>query len=38
LRVVIFVPYDESSAAKIAALHQEREASPEKRRLAKKPN
>ena len=38
LRVVIFVPYDEQSAAKVRALREEREAAPEKRRLAKKPN
>jgi transcriptional regulator with XRE-family HTH domain len=38
LRVVIFVPYDEQSAAKISALREEREVSPEKRRLVKKPN
>jgi transcriptional regulator with XRE-family HTH domain len=38
LRVVIFVPYDEQSAAKISALRDEREGAPEKRRLVKKPN
>jgi transcriptional regulator with XRE-family HTH domain len=38
LRVVIFVPNDEQSAAKIAALRHERETAPEKRRPAKKPN
>jgi transcriptional regulator with XRE-family HTH domain len=38
LRVVIFVPYDEQSAAKVRALRDEREAVVEKRRLAKKPN
>jgi hypothetical protein len=38
LRVVIFVPYDESSVAKVRALREEREAPQDKRRLAKKAN
>ena len=38
LRVVIFVPYDEQSAAKIRALREERDMPSEKRRIAKKPN
>jgi transcriptional regulator with XRE-family HTH domain len=38
LRVVIFVPYDEQSAAKIRALRDDREIPSEKRRIAKKPN
>ncbi len=38
LRVVIFVPYDEPSAAKIRALRDDRELPSEKRRIAKKPN
>jgi transcriptional regulator with XRE-family HTH domain len=38
LRVVIFVPYDEQSAAKIRALREERDMPSEKRRIVKKPN
>jgi hypothetical protein len=38
LRVVIFVPYDEQSVAKIRALREEREVPQDKRRLARKPN
>ena len=38
LRVVIFVPYDEQSAAKIRALCDDKEAATDKRRFAKKPN
>jgi len=38
LRLVIFVPYDDQTAAKVRALREERDAPPEKRRLAKKPN
>jgi hypothetical protein len=38
LRVVIFVPYDEQSAAKIRALREDRDMPSEKRRIVKKPN
>ncbi len=38
LRVVIFVPYDEQSAAKIRALREDRDLPSEKRRIVKKPN
>jgi hypothetical protein len=38
LRVVIFVPYDEATSAKVRSLRDERDAPADKRRLAKKPN
>jgi transcriptional regulator with XRE-family HTH domain len=38
LRVVIFVPYDEQSAAKVRAMRDDQDTVPEKRRLAKKAN